>query len=213
MYQPPLFKEDRLDVMHGLIRTHPFGLVISVDSDGIPIANPLPLLLDPTRGDKGTLLGHFARANPQWKMLAETGRALVVFQGAYSYVTPSWYETKKETGKVVPTWNYAMVQARGIAKIHEDTEWLRAQVGQLTDRHEDGRSEPWAVGDAPESFIDSQLKGIVGLEIEIESLDGKWKVSQNRPVPDRIGVAEGLMADDAGANAGMVKLVKEYGGI
>jgi transcriptional regulator len=213
MYQPPLFREERLEVLHGLIRTHPFGLIISVGPDGEPVANAIPLLLDPSTGEKGTLRGHLARANPQWKLLAESGKALIVFQGPYSYVTPSWYETKKETGKVVPTWNYAIVQARGAVKIHEDAGWLRAHVGALTDSHEAGRADPWAVSDAPESFIDSQLKGIVGFEIEISSLEGKWKVSQNRPVPDRVGVVEGLTADDREGNAEMVKLVKEYGGL
>jgi transcriptional regulator len=211
MYQPPLFKEERLDVLQGLMRAHPFGLIISVGPDGEPIANAIPLLLHASAGSKGTLHGHLARANPHWKSLAETGQALVVFQGPYSYVTPSWYESKKEHGKVVPTWNYAIVQARGAVKIHEDVDWLRAHVGELSDAHEEGRSEPWAVSDAPDTFIASQLKGIVGFEIEIASLEGKWKVSQNRPVPDRVGVAEGLAADDSAGNAEMVKLVREYG--
>ncbi|CAN7413062.1 FMN-binding negative transcriptional regulator [Rhizobium sp. LjRoot254] len=213
MYQPPLFREERLEVLHGLMRAHPFGLIISAGSDGEPVANAIPLLLDSSTGEKGMLRGHLARANPHWKLLAETGKALIVFQGPYSYVTPSWYETKKETGKVVPTWNYAIVQARGAVKIHEDAGWLRAHVGALTDSHEAGRADPWAVSDAPESFIDSQLKGIVGFEIEISSLEGKWKVSQNRPVPDRVGVVEGLVADGGDGNAEMVKLVREYGGL
>lgn len=211
MYQPPLFKEERLDVLHGLMRAHPFGLIVSVCPDGEPMANAIPLLLDASAGEKGTLRGHLARANPQWKLLAGTGRALVVFQGPYSYVTPSWYESKKEHGKVVPTWNYVIVQARGWVRIHEDADWLRAHVAALSDAHEAGRAEPWAVSDAPESFIASQLKGIVGFEIEIASLEGKWKVSQNRPVPDRIGVADGLAAEDG--NAAMVRLVRDYGGL
>lgn len=211
MYQPPLFKEDRLDVLQGLIRTHPFGLIISVAADGEPMANAIPLLLDAAAGVKGTLRGHLARANPQWKLLAETGKALVVFQGPYSYVTPSWYESKKEHGKVVPTWNYVIVQVRGTVRIHEDAGWLRDHVGALSDAHEQGRSEPWAVSDAPESFIAGQLKGIVGFEIEIAEIEGKWKVSQNRPVPDRVGVASGLAVDQG--NEEMVKLVKEYGGV
>lgn len=211
MYQPPLFKEDRLDVLHGLIRAHPFGLIISVGPDGEPMANAIPLLLDAAEGEKGVLRGHLARANPQWKLLAETGKALVVFQGPYSYVTPSWYESKKEHGKVVPTWNYVIVQVRGAVRIHEDAGWLRDHVGALSDAHEQGRAEPWAVSDAPDSFIAGQLKGIVGFEIEIAAIEGKWKVSQNRPVPDRAGVATGLAADQG--NAAMVKLVKEYGGV
>jgi transcriptional regulator len=177
------------------------------------VADAIPLLLDAGAGEKGILRGHLARANPHWKLLAETGKALVVFQGPYSYVTPSWYETKKETGKVVPTWNYVIVQARGAVKMHEDAAWLRAHVGALSDAHEKGRATPWAVSDAPESFIDSQLKGIVGFEIEISNLEGKWKVSQNRPVPDRVGVAAGLTADNGEGNAEMVKLVTEYGGL
>jgi transcriptional regulator len=213
MYQPPLFREERLEVLHGLMRAHPFGLIISVGPDGEPVANAIPLLLDASSGEKGMLRGHLARANPQWKMLAETGRALVVFQGPYSYVTPSWYETKRETGKVVPTWNYAMVQARGLVRIHEDAGWLRVHVGQLTDSQEADRADPWAVSDAPEAFIDSQLKGIVGFEIEIVNLEGKWKVSQNRPVPDRIGVAKGLAADGREGSDEMVKLVRDYGGL
>lgn len=211
MYQPPLFKEERLDVLHGLIRAHPFGLIISVGADGEPVANAIPLLLDAEGGEKGTLRGHLARANPQWKLLAETRKALIVFQGPYSYVTPSWYESKKEHGKVVPTWNYVIVQVRGAVRIHEDAEWLRDHVGALSDAHEQGRAEPWAVSDAPDSFIAGQLKGIVGFEIEIAAIEGKWKVSQNRPVPDRVGVAAGLSADDG--NAAMVQLVKEYGGV
>ncbi|MCB1447934.1 MAG: FMN-binding negative transcriptional regulator [Rhizobiaceae bacterium] len=213
MYQPPLFREERLDVLHGLMRTHPFGLIVSVGPDGEPVANAIPLLLDAGAGEKGTLRGHLARGNPHWKLLAEAGKALVVFQGPYSYVTPSWYATKKETGKVVPTWNYVIVQARGMVKIHEDSGWLRAHVGELSDAHEAGRTDPWAVSDAPAGFIDSQLRGIVGLEIGIASLEGKWKVSQNRPVPDRIGVVEGLAADTGEGNAEMARLVRDYGGL
>jgi transcriptional regulator len=209
MYQPPLFKEERLDVLHGLIQTHPFGLIISVGPDGEPMANAIPLLLDAGAGAKGVLRGHLARANPQWKLLSETGKALVVFQGPYSYVTPSWYESKKEHGKVVPTWNYVMVQARGVVRIHEDAPWLREHVGVISDAHERGRAEPWAVSDAPESFIAGQLKGIVGLEIEITAIEGKWKVSQNRPVPDRVGVAAGLAAS---GDSSMAELVEARSG-
>ena len=205
MYQPPLFKEERLDVLHGLIETHPFGLIISVGPDGEPMANAIPLLLDAAAGEKGVLRGHLARANPQWKVLAETGKALVVFQGPYSYVTPSWYESKKEHGKVVPTWNYVMVQARGVVRIHEDAPWLRDHVEALSAAHEQGRAEPWAVSDAPEAFIAGQLKGIVGFEIAIAEIEGKWKVSQNRPAPDRIGVAAGLAASGESAMAELVE--------
>ena len=139
---------------------------------------------------------------------------LVVFQGADSYVTPSWYETKRETGKVVPTWNYAIVQVRGRPRVIEDSVWLARQISALTEKHEADREEPWRVTDAPDAFIASQLKGIVGLEIDIAEISGKWKVSQNRPVGDRIRVAEGL--DDVGDSAAkqeMARLVRLYGGL
>ena len=205
MYQPPHFKEERLEVQHALIKAHPYGLLISVGAEG-PEANGAPFLLDSVAGALGTLKLHLARANPQWRGL-DGQKVLCVFQGPMAYVSPSHYETKRETGKVVPTWNYVMVQARGVARVHEDASWLRAQVSALTDKHEKGRAEPWAVSDAPPTYIDSQLKGIVGMEIAIESIAGKWKVSQNRPEADRRGVAAGL-AD----NPEMAALVKDYGG-
>src|SRR6476469_880275 len=124
MYQPPHHREDRLDVLNALIRSHPLGMLISVGPDGEPEDNAVPMLLDETRGDKGILKCHIARANPQWKMLSASPRALVVFQGPESYITPSWYQTKRDTGKVVPTWNYAMVQVRGDASVQEGREWL-----------------------------------------------------------------------------------------
>jgi transcriptional regulator len=214
MYQPPLFREERLDVLHALIRRHPLGMLISVGADGEPEANVVPMLLDESRGGKGILKAHVARANSQWKMLRQSARALVVFQGPDTYITPSWYETKRQTGKVVPTWNYAMVQVRGQATIHEDHAWLSEQIRQLTDFKETAREKPWAVDDAPETFIDSQIKGIVGIEIEITSIEGKWKVSQNRPVEDRVGVVQGLETESATPDApDMVRLVKAYGGL
>jgi transcriptional regulator len=206
MYEPPHFKEDRLEVQHALIKAHPYGLLISVGAEG-PVANGAPFLLDSVAGALGTLKLHLARANQQWRGL-DGQKVLCVFQGPMAYVSPSHYETKRETGKVVPTWNYVMVQARGVARVHEDAVWLRAQVSALTDKHEKGRAEPWAVSDAPPTYIDSQLKGIVGMEIAIESIAGKWKVSQNRPEADRRGVAAGL-AD----NPEMAALVREFGGL
>jgi transcriptional regulator len=147
-------------------------------------------------------------------MLSESPRALVVFQGPESYITPSWYQTKLDTGKVVPTWNYAMVQVRGKASVHDDREWLAEQIRELTRSQEGARKEPWAVDDAPEAFIDAQLKGIVGIEIAITSIEGKWKVSQNRPVEDRIGVVKGLETENATPDApAMARLVKVFGGL
>jgi transcriptional regulator len=205
MYQPTQHREDRLSVQHDLIEAHPFGLLISTGAEGI-LANGLPFLLQRGSGDKGRLQAHIARANPQWAGL-DGQEVLVVFQGPLTYVTPGFYETKRETGKVVPTWNYAMVQARGVARVQADTAWLDTQIAALTDRHEATQAEPWEVSDAPRPYIEAQLRGIVGIEIDIRELEGKWKVSQNRPEGDRLGVAQGL----AEAHPEMAALVRRYG--
>ena len=207
MYQPPHFREERLEVQHALIRAHPFGLLISNGPEGLE-ANGVPLLLDAHDASLGRLRAHVARANGQWRNL-DGQRVLIVFQGPQAYVSPSLYETKRETGKVVPTWNYAMVQARGIARVHEERDWLHAQVNALTKAHEQGRGQPWAVSDAPASYVESQLKGIVGMEIIIDAIEGKWKFSQNRPEADRRGVAAGLQGD----HPEMTALVKKFGGL
>lgn len=206
MYQPPHFMETDPATLHALMRAHPLGLMISATPDG-PIADPVPMLLDADAGPHGRLRAHVARANPHWKTIAAQPESpvLVVFQGADDYITPSWYATKRETGKVVPTWNYATVQAKGPARIIEDTNWLARQITDLTRAHEDRRAEPWAVTDAPERFIDAQLRGIVGIEIEIAKLSGKWKVSQNRSEADRHGVADGL------GQSVMAELVRQSG--
>ena len=207
MYQPPHFKEDRLEVQHALIKAHPFGLLISVGPDG-PQANGIPFQLDEKAEPLGVLKTHVARANSQWRNL-DGKNVLAIFQGPQAYISPSYYETKRETGKVVPTWNYVMVQARGIARIHKDASWLRQQVENLTQTHESRLVQPWHVSDAPIPYIDSQLRGIVGIEIAIASIEGKWKVSQNRPEADRRGVADGL-----GENStAMAALVRQYGGL
>ena len=212
MYQPPHFVETRPDVLHALIRAHPLGLLVSNGTDG-PIANPLPFLLDADAGPHGRLRAHLAKANPQWRSISKNTEmpVLVVFQGADSYVTPSWYETKRETGKVVPTWNYAVVQVRGRARIVDDKDWLAGQIAELTATHEAPRAEPWQVTDAPAPFIEAQIKGIIGLEIDITEISGKWKVSQNRPVADRVGVANGLEA--GGSAAEMAHLVRQFGNL
>jgi transcriptional regulator len=218
MYQPEHFREERLDVQHALIRAHPLGLLISSGADGLT-ANPVPFLLfdaDDT-APLGTLRAHVARANPQWRdFLKDEGggsEALVVFQGADTYVTPSWYATKRETGKVVPTWNYAIVQVRGRPRVVEDDAWLARQIEALTAFHEGGRAQPWAVSDAPARYVEMQRRGIVGLEIPIDRIDGKWKVSQNRPEADRRGVAEGLVTSEDERAQAMAALVAAYGGV
>ncbi|MBZ9704872.1 MULTISPECIES: FMN-binding negative transcriptional regulator [unclassified Mesorhizobium] len=213
MYQPPHFQETRPDVLHGLIRAHPLGLLVSSGPEG-PVADAIPFLIDADVGPNGRLRAHLARANPQWRLIADNpaSTVLIVFQGTDAYVTPSWYETKRETGKVVPTWNYAIVQVRGTAKVIDDQDWLARQIADLTASQEGTREAPWAVTDAPAPFIQSQIKGIIGLEIEIGEIHGKWKVSQNRPVADRAGVAHGLESETANSSD-MVNLVRSYGGL
>jgi transcriptional regulator len=212
MYQPPHHAETRKEVIHALMRAHPLGLLVSNGADG-PTANPIPFLLDADHGSNGRLRGHLSKANPQWRQIAERPQepVLVVFQGVDTYITPSWYATKRETGKVVPTWNYAIVQARGHARIIDDRDWLAEQINELTGIHEAGRTDPWHVSDAPEPFIEAQIKGIIGIEIDIVSLVGKWKVSQNRPAADREGVVRGLGEErtDA-ASREMAEIVREY---
>ncbi|MBZ9852275.1 FMN-binding negative transcriptional regulator [Mesorhizobium sp. CA13] len=213
MYQPPHFQETRPEVLHGLIRANPLGLLVSGGPEG-PVANAIPFLLDADIGPNGRLRAHLAKANSQWRLIADNpaSTVLIVFQGTDAYVTPSWYETKRETGKVVPTWNYAIVQVRGTAKVIDDQDWLARQIADLTASQEGAREAPWAVTDAPAPFIQSQIKGIIGLEIEISEIHGKWKVSQNRPVADRAGVARGLESETANSSD-MVHLVRSYGGL
>lgn len=187
MYCPPAFAEDRPDVLAGLIGAHPLGMLITIGTDG-PSANAVPFQL----GTDGRLRAHLARANPQLAEIAADGTVLVVFQGEQSYISPEWYATKQQTGKVVPTWNYLMVQVRGKARLMTGADWLGDQISALTDHMEHDRSEPWAVSDAPETFIASQLRGIVGLEIDVTAMQGKWKAGQNRAEADRQGVSRAL---------------------
>ncbi len=207
MYQPPAFREDRLEVQS--VRAHPLGLLISAGPGGL-MANLLPFLVD-TNGARGTLRVHMARANPQWCEFETLEECLVVFQGPQDYVTPSWYATKRETGKVVPTWNYATVHAWGRPRVMNDEMWLRRQIEDLTRSRENLRPAPWAVDDAPADFVAMQMKAIVGIEIEIGRIEGKWKMSQNRPEPDRAGVVEGFLAEGEAGEA-LAALVAERGG-
>ena len=210
MYLPKHFEEMRVDVLHDLIRAHPLAAVVTLTATGLD-ANHLPLEIDSAPPPFGTLRGHVARANPLWRSFSPDVEALAIFQGPNAYVSPSWYPTKEETGKVVPTWNYAVVHAYGALRIIDDRVWLREFVEQLTSRHEAERRQPWKVSDAPVDFIEQQLAAIIGFEMPITRLQGKWKLSQNRPNADRAGVVEGLVeagGDGAVAIADLVRRSK-----
>ena len=194
MYIPAHYQESSVSVLHALIKAHPLGTWVTPGDEGL-IVNHLPFLIDESRGDVGTLVGHVARPNPVWKEFSRSVPSVVVFQGAESYISPSWYPSKAETGKAVPTWNYAVVHVHGLPSVFEDRDRLLAHVTRLTETHEAAVDTPWRVTDAPAGFIDAMLKGIVGVEIPIASLTGKWKVSQNRSAADREGVEEGLRRD------------------
>jgi transcriptional regulator len=185
------------------MRAAPFANLVTIGSEGLD-ATPLPLMLDPRDGPQGSLIGHVARANPQWRTTDVAQEALVIFSGPDSYITPSYYETKRLTGKVVPTWNYVTIHVRGRISFFQEPEALLELVRRLTDRHEGERGAPWAVSDAPADFIQSQLRAIVGLRLEITALTGKWKMSQNRSPADRAGVVAGLRADGVEAVADAV---------
>ena len=196
MYLPSHFSEQRPEVLHKLVHDHPLGLLISLDDAGLQ-ANSVPFFLDADpAGGPGILRAHVARANPLWRQTHSDVETLVVFQGAQAYISPNWYPAKTEHGKVVPTWNYVTVQARGTLRAIDDAQWLRAFVTRLTQHHEATQARPWAVTDAPPDYVDSMLRAIVGIEIELSSIVGKWKVSQNRAVADRTGVARGLRERD-----------------
>ena len=211
MYQPPHFREDRLAVQHDLVRAHPLGLLVTMGTDGL-VADHLPFHLDPDGAPLGILRAHMARANPQAAALGAAEECLVVFQGPAAYVSPSWYPSKRETEKVVPTWNYAVVHAWGRPRVIDDPLWLRRQLDLVTGAQESRRAAPWSVDDAPADFIAAQMRGILGLEIVISRIEGKWKVSQNRPEADRAGVRDGLLAE-RGADDPMARLVAERGGL
>jgi transcriptional regulator len=207
MYVPGHFEESRVDVLHQLMRAEPFAMLVTMGASGLN-ANHLPLELDPDPAPFGTLRGHVSRANEVWRTSDATVDALVVFQGPQRYITPAWYPTKEETGKVVPTWNYVVVHAYGTPRFVDDPAWLRAHVERLTTIHEADRERPWQVSDAPDDYVTGQIRGIVGFELAITRLSGKWKVSQNRGEADRAGVTTGLRAAADPASAVMADLVE-----
>ena len=207
MYSPAHFVIEDADTLHALVRAHPLGALVRAVPDGLA-ADHLPFELDATISPYGRLRAHVARGNPVWREARDDRDVLVIFQGPARYVTPAWYPTKHDTGKVVPTWNYAVVHAYGKLTAIDDPEWLRALVTRLTDRHEASREEPWHVGDAPAEYIERQLRAIVGIEIAITRLVGKWKLSQNRTPADRAGVVAGLIAEGGATGAAMAGLMR-----
>lgn len=208
MYVPSHFREDDIGTLQQYIRDYGFGLLVVADDDGIE-ANHVPFHLSAEEdGSPGHLQCHLARSNPAWQRLRGGARVLAVFQGPDAYVSPSWYETKAETGRVVPTWNYLAVHAEGSARVIEDPTWLKRHLHQLTDQHESGMSTPWSVDDAPTEFTERLVQAIVGVEIRIDSLTGKLKASQNQPERNRAGVKTGLEAAEAAPNGGMSRFIR-----
>ena len=191
MYLPSAFRQDDLAELHAQMQASPFALLTSAGATGVQ-ASHLPLLLAPDEGEFGTLYGHFARANPHWRDLQGGAEALAVFSGPDAYISPGWYPAKAEHGKVVPTWNYIAVHARGPVELIEEPERLLQIVSRLSDQHESGRERPWAVSDAPREYLDSMLRAIVGFALPIRRLEGKWKLGQNRSAADQQGVRDGL---------------------
>ncbi|MBZ9648513.1 FMN-binding negative transcriptional regulator [Sphingobium sp. 3R8] len=203
MYSPPAFREDRIEILHKAIAAYPLAMLVTSGASGIS-ANLIPFTLQSDAGELGVLRAHLAKANSQLADLRGDVEALVIFQGPQAYVSPSWYPTKRLHGKVVPTWNYVMVQARGRPVIIDDPDWLRMQIDALTGQQEQYQPEPWSVNDAPADYVDSQLKGITGIEIAIERIEGKWKASQNHPASNKAGVVDGLMAQHLGSPMALV---------
>jgi len=206
MYLPKDFKEERVPEMHEAMRQARLGTLITLGTGGME-ASHVPMLVDPEPAPFGTLKGHIARANPQWRRATAGAQALAIFLGPDAYITPAWYETKRQSGKVVPTWNYVAVHAYGPLEFYEDADRLLALVTKLTATHEAGRDQPWAVSDAPKDYVDGMLRAIVGFELPIARLEGKWKMSQNRPAADRAGTIAGLTAEGGEKEVAVAEIV------
>jgi len=205
MHRPDHFRVEDIAQMHALMRARPFAALVSSSANGL-YGTHLPTVLKDD-GANGLIECHLARANPHWKDLAEGNEALMIFQGPEGYITPNWYPSKAVHGKAVPTWNYAVVHAYGRPAVVQDKDWLRRHVTELTTQQEASEAQPWAVSDAPESYVDVMLRGIVGFRFAITRLEGKWKMSQNREIPDREGVVEGLTARASGDDLAIAEAV------
>ena len=204
MYVPKHFAEPRIEALHELIHARPLATLVTLSSVGLD-ANHIPLRLSPEPVPFGALRGHVARANPVWKETPRDAEVLAIFQGPEAYVTPSWYPTKAETGKVVPTWNYAVAHVHGRLRVVDDPAWISAQIEELTAHSEASFAQPWQVDEAPADYIEKLIGAVVGIEIVITRLVGKWKVSQNQPMENRIGVMKGLRAAGHAEMAEMVE--------
>lgn len=211
MYLPKHFREDRPEVLHRAMRDIGAATIVSQGPDGL-IATHVPIELDPSPAPFGMIRCHFARANPHAAIVADADELLLIFQGPQSYVTPSWYPSKQESGKVVPTWNYVAIHAYGAAETYTDPDRLRRHLGAMTGHHESGYALPWGIDDAPADFIDGMCRAIVGLQITLSRIEGKWKVSQNRPAADRAGVIDGLRSDGSARSLEMADLVEQAAG-
>jgi transcriptional regulator len=211
MYNPSQFEETRLEVLHGLIRQQPLATLVTLTAEGL-VANHIPLYLRVDATPYGTLVGHVARSNPLWQVTDLATQVLAIFQGPASYISPNWYATKQEHGKVVPTWNYAVVHARGPLRAVDDAAWIRAQLQDLTTQQESPGAQPWSVDDAPRDYTERLITALVGIEIPVTMLTGKWKVSQNQPLVNQRSVLQALQSEGSDQAAAMAGLVKTYGG-
>jgi transcriptional regulator len=210
MYIPSSFAECDLPKLLAFIEAHPLATLVTHSTTEGLFATHLPLVLDRAVGPHGTLLGHVARANPHARLVAAEGAdALVIFSGPDAYITPEWYQTKQETGRVVPTWNYVAVHAYGVLRLRDDPQFLRGHLESLTRRHEADRPRPWNVSDAPADYVAQQMKAIVGVELAIDRLEGKWKMSQNRADADIDGVIRGLAESDEAQDRSVAALVRD----
>lgn len=209
MFTPKIFKETDLDVLHGLITSHPLGTWITTKDDVLDV-NHIPFVLDSAHGEYGVLRGHINRTNPVCKSLTTAKESIVVFQGAQSYISPSWYPSKEEHGKAVPTWNYVVVHAHGIPRVVDDKDWLYEHLNNLTDQHESKRDYSWKVSDAPEEFTAKMIRAIVGIEIPVSDLFGTWKTSQNKTTKDKEGVIKGLGSSENALAREMKSLVSQH---
>lgn len=211
MYLPRHFEETRSEVLQAFMREHPLATIVVSDAAGLS-ADHVPLHLRPGQGPHGTLIGHVARANPLWRKAAAAANGgldtLVLFQGTQHYISPGWYASKAKDGRVVPTWNYAVVHVQGRLKAIDDAGWLRGVLEELTGVHEAGRTPPWQMDDAPEDYVAKMMRAVVGIEVEIHGLVGKFKLSQNKSVEDQDSMIHGLLADGSPEATGMASVMR-----